>query len=361
MQAILSIRRNILNFVGNLPKTMQKTNEKTRESNIELLRIASMMMVLVVHMDGAALGLPECTLSEMDARSLWRLAVEAAVIIGVNCFTLISGYFGIKLRVRSVLSYLFQCVFYAVGIATFACLYHPAKYSFNYWLESWMVLTHTDLWYVPAYFCLMLLSPVINSGMAALSRRQNLGVVSGFVLFNLWAGWWWGGRFNPTGYTVVQLVMVYMIGRLMSMYRRPDAGGITGWAMIYFTATAGVFFSATVMPVGKAFAYNSPLVLISSLAFFYIFLCMRFRSKVVNFMAKSAFAVYLVHKAPVIWGGMLKPFMLSEWMSLSLGGYSVLVAVMAIAIYLIVIVPDMIRRVISQFIIGFASKCIGKQ
>ena len=69
-----------------------------RKSNIELLRIISMAMVLAVHLDGASLGLPHPAgnIVQMTSHDWWRLVVEALMIIGVNCFTLISGYFGIK-------------------------------------------------------------------------------------------------------------------------------------------------------------------------------------------------------------------------------------------------------------------------
>ena len=69
-----------------------------RKSNIELLRIVSIVMVLIVHLDGASLGLPEPmgNITAVSGRDWWRLVVESFAIIGVNCFTLISGYFGIK-------------------------------------------------------------------------------------------------------------------------------------------------------------------------------------------------------------------------------------------------------------------------
>lgn len=69
-----------------------------RKSNIELLRIVSIVMVLIVHLDGASLGLPEPmgNITTVSGRDWWRLVVESFAIIGVNCFTLISGYFGIK-------------------------------------------------------------------------------------------------------------------------------------------------------------------------------------------------------------------------------------------------------------------------
>ena len=75
-----------------------------RKSNMEALRILSMLMVLTVHIDGASLGLPSAPGTDIGAREAWKLAVEAAAITGVNCFTMISGYFGIRLRFRSIAS-----------------------------------------------------------------------------------------------------------------------------------------------------------------------------------------------------------------------------------------------------------------
>lgn len=319
---------------------------------MELLRIISMIMVLIVHADGAALGLPQHPTLASPARDIWKLGVEAAVIIGVNCFTLISGYYGIRLRIRSAASYLFQCIFYSVAIATFACIYNPAKYSFGFWMENWLILSHTDLWYVPAYFMLMLLSPIINAGMEHLPRRKNLSVVILVVAFNLWCGWFWEGKFNPTGYTVMQLIMIYMIGRLIASYPLPSARGRLKWALLYIISMAGVFFSTFLFPLAKAFAYNSPAVLLMSVSFFYCFLGIRLKSAIINYLARSAFAVYLVHKAPVIWGDFLKPFLVKEWQTLSLPEYTVLVVSGAVAIYLIVLLPDMIRRRLSDKLIN---------
>ncbi|MDE6715465.1 MAG: acyltransferase [Muribaculaceae bacterium] len=323
---------------------MTKDCYKERESNIELLRIVSILMVVLVHMDGAALELPAGNIDDLSIRDAWQLAVQSMVCIGVNCFTLISGYFGIRLRWQSVGSYLFQCVFYAVIIAGAACLMKPDKFGVIYWLESWLVLTHTDLWYVPAYFVLMLLSPIINGGMASLCRRQNVVLVSAFVIFNVWAGWLWGGKFNPTGYTPMQLIMVYMIGRVMAMYRRPSVReSITCGALYIFTSVL-IFISAFYLSNDRAFAYNSPLMLLSSVLFFYIFLGIKVQSRTINFIAKSAFAVYLVHKAPVVWGGFIKPFMAKQWLSLSLAEYSALMLIMALLIYVAVIIPDYCQK-----------------
>ena len=63
-----------------------------RQSNIEFLRILSMMAVITVHLDGASLGLPTPgSLGGTSASDAWRIAVESITIVGVNCFTVISA------------------------------------------------------------------------------------------------------------------------------------------------------------------------------------------------------------------------------------------------------------------------------
>ena len=167
--------------------------QRERQSNMELLRIVSMMMVLAVHLDGASLGLPDLggNPAGATARDWWRLAVEALAITGVNCFTMISGYFGIRLTVRGAVRFLLMCAFYSVGIYSVLA---PLAGSFTWqgWAESWLVLTHTDLWYVPAYFLLMIVSPVLNAGLDSLGRRQYAWLLALSALLTVWAGWWWG-------------------------------------------------------------------------------------------------------------------------------------------------------------------------
>lgn len=65
-------------------KTVMK---KERDSNMELLRIISMVMVVAIHAGFYEISSP------------WlRWPIVLANDAGVNCFVLISGYFGIHTR-----------------------------------------------------------------------------------------------------------------------------------------------------------------------------------------------------------------------------------------------------------------------
>lgn len=321
---------------------MNKVTRPERRSNMELLRIVSMLMVLAVHMDGASLGLPALAgdIASATARDWWRLGVEALAITGVNCFTMISGYFGIRLTLRTACRFLAQCAFYSVLIySVLATL--AGKFTLAGWLESWLVLTHTDLWYVPAYFLLMLVSPVLNAGLEQLGRRRHALLLAAFGGLTVWAGWWWGCSFNPTGYTAWQLVLVYSIARYFRLY-----GGLPrrrAAALLFVAATCCIVADACV-DLPRAFAYNSPFVLAATVALFALFHSFSFRSRAVNRLASGAFAVYLIHKNPLIWGGIIKRASATAWEALPLWQFSLLMLAAMAGVYLACALVDALRR-----------------
>lgn len=309
-----------------------------------------MLMVLAVHIDGASLGLPNLASTEtFTPRDVWQIAVESLAIIGVNCFTMISGYFGIRLRFKSMLVYLTQCAFYSVGLYTLFGILFPDFFSWCAWLESWLVLTHTDLWYVPAYFLLMLFSPFLNAGVEHMTKRQFAYLLAVVVAVNVWCGWWWGCAFNPTGYTIMQLIMVYLIGRYIGRYVHVTdfkKRHVAMLSIIQYLIASSLIFASYIWIPEKAFAYNSPFVLLSTVSFFMIFTCFDFRSRIVNHIAKSAFAVYLLHKAPLVWGNVIKPTVKNMWTDMSLLEFSLFALVFMALIYIVAMAVDAVRRVL---------------
>lgn len=307
-----------------------------------------MLMVLTVHIDGASLGLPEPfgNLTGMGARDWWRLAVESVAIIGVNCFTLISGYFSIRLTAKGCARYLGECLFYSVAIYLFACSVRFESFSLGGLTDSVRILTRTDLWYVPAYFILMLFSPVLNAGVEALSRRRFAILLGGLSFVMIWCGWWCEGKFNPTGYTPLQLIYIYLIGRFIRLYS-PESMGRNErlqWFSLWVIAVASILYTSLHLPTAKSFAYNSPAVLLATVSLFMAFRSMRFSNPAVNFLARGAFAVYLIHKAPAIWVHMMRPATVNLWRHLSLAEFTFAAIGMAVGIYLACALIDAVRR-----------------
>lgn len=276
---------------------------KERQSNIELLRIISMLFILIVHFDGAALGLPYimCKIELTNSGSVAKEIIESFSIIGVNCFVLISGYFGIRVSLKGTIKYCAMCLFYSVGTYLAYSIFQPNSYNNLGLLHSFQIFSHTDLWFVPAYMGLYLLCPFLNIFINSFSKR-NLTLLLILLLFiNVCLGWGLGSYINSHGYNVMQMVLLYFIGRYIKIVDASSFVSLSSATFGYIIFTASIFVSTFYFNSFMAFAYNSPFVLCSSILFFLIFTKLEFKSRLINWSAGSAFAVYLMHKSPQIW------------------------------------------------------------
>lgn len=77
----------------------------TRQSNIELCRLASILLVMLVHTTHQSLG---------NDMALGALMLEGFSIIGVNVFILITGYFSATPKKTSLINLAFICLFWMV-------------------------------------------------------------------------------------------------------------------------------------------------------------------------------------------------------------------------------------------------------
>lgn len=268
---------------------------ETRNSNIEILRIISMAMILILHFVGATFGLPSRTqLLDGDPTAVAKALTEAVAIVGVNCFVLISGYYGIRATWRGAFGYLFMCEFAALFVYAVRCIDRGGLADGLG--QTLMVLSDTNLWFVPAYFVLYMLSPILNGGFAALRGRHLHLMLAVLAFINVYLGWYHGSIINRAGYSIMHLIFIYFIGYYIAhnattLKRLPSAV----YLLLYCIS---VFVTALSMN----YAYNSPSVLLSSAALFLTFATMRPRHSVaINWIASSVFMVYLLHKAPYCW------------------------------------------------------------
>lgn len=102
------------------------------------------------------------------------------------------------------------------------------------------------------------------------------------------------------------------------------------------------------------FSYSSPLVVIASFALFISFTKIKFTSKLINFIASSCFAVYLLHEHTSISKSLYRPFINQLYFSNSPYISNVVdVLLWMLLVYFVAILLDKIRFalwvVISRF------------
>lgn len=96
-------------------KAAQKPNQ--RQSGIELLRIVSMFLVLLLHSLYYSLGRPTAEdYVNSGVEMVLRTEFEAISLVCVNVFVMISGWFGIKIKIKRLAEFIYQWLFLAVFV-----------------------------------------------------------------------------------------------------------------------------------------------------------------------------------------------------------------------------------------------------
>lgn len=171
--------------------SLASKHTKVRESNLEPLRIVSMLMIIFHHYIMHGIILP-CERNSDLAQSINFSDYEAILksvnfggYFGVNCFVLISGYFVIKREAtfRQILILWGQVVFYT-AVFFFVTIYVCDSYRnllpiIGY--SSVFALFFGKYWFDTTYVALCLISTYLNFLLTHLSEKDFRKFL--FILF----------------------------------------------------------------------------------------------------------------------------------------------------------------------------------
>jgi surface polysaccharide O-acyltransferase-like enzyme len=284
-------------------------NALRRESNIELLRIILMLSIIMYHLlvHGAKVTSgPDGDYSVEDESSVVYILLKSFLVLSVNCFVFISGFYRIKFKVSTCINLLAQASFYSILITfTFGLLslqYVGVKNS----LEALFPVLSGTWWFITAYFALYLLSPLLNNAIDSFTKGQFLFVLLSLTVINCICGFLF--QADPMGvnqgFSLVSFVHIYFLAQYIRKYANLNT--LKKWApAIYVVASTCVFLLALLsigemdeFGIRKIYAYNNPLVLIAAVGFFFLFQRFSFKSSFINSVSPYVLGIYLFHDHP---------------------------------------------------------------
>lgn len=281
---------------------------KERDSNIELLRIICMLMVVALHILRYGPDTPdlEATISKDN---LIAAFLNSFMCCAVNVFVLISGFYGMKLKVKGISSLYSSCALYG-GLCYIVHLLVDDGSMSRYGIVKHTIFTLSHpRWFIGAYLSLYLLSPILNRAINSLSKRDFQKVLALLVILNVYFGWFWGGSFNTDGYNYTHFVFLYFIGRYFRIYRPMWANSKLLTASLYLGCSLVLGISAIILATTPnvwsiymliSHGYNNPIVIIEAVALLLLFSNLNFHNHFINWIASSTLAVYLIHENPYI-------------------------------------------------------------
>lgn len=275
----------------------KNANRPPRNSSIELYRIIATFAVLIVHFNGWFLGdwpLPAYDISNPTLFRTGQMIISAAMIICVNMFVIISGYFGIRLKLSSILKLIIYLALIYIPLYIVKCV-RDHEFVLADFIERCFVISYAG-YFIQCYFMLMILSPVINAFINKYGRDSLK-----------WVLVFWGVEFwfdcimeveelgYNRGYSVIHFVLMYMIARCIKLYE-DDIKRIKPWVWVlgYLFSTI-VVISCFLAGVKWCWYYSSPIVVFSSVCTFLPFLYKTYYNRLINWIASGTLAVYIIH------------------------------------------------------------------
>lgn len=304
-----------------------------RNRNLDLLRILSMFMIVLLHSQTFGIfhyGLP----SGIHLFTLYLFRNLA--IVASNCYVLISGYFLIKkgFNRKKVAYFAFEVSLYSAIIYLIMVIFTPLTFSILDFLHWVFVLFWGNYWFATLYLVLYLLSPFLNLFLKQLSQRQFQQVLIGyFVIFSIWA------TFSQLpilgmneGYSILTFILLYLIGAYFQLYPLPFKWQ-SGWYLFYYfnSALGLTLYFFLVNYEDWMIYYHSPFVLLATISLFLFFKETHFKKTWGSALIPFIFGIYLIHEHPLIrtllWEEWIPVYQISQYplMNLILLGVSGLI------------------------------------
>lgn len=285
------------------------SNKKTRESNIELLRIFASMGVIILHYTNGGIGGGTSFVSGTVNVFVMHL-YQAIAFCAVDLFIMISGYFLCatqKRKISKVFLFCFQASFFSCVHYLLICLFGGDTWSLYGMVKSLIALGYFIVLYSVTY----IISPLINIVLNQLESKSIKNSV--FVLFIIFSvissiidvlssinflGIQWNGISTVSnvgsleGYSITNFLLCYFIGAYI---RKTEINLKTTKLLKLLLFSVSALVAWSYIDWKSAYTYNNPLVIIEGALLLCIFLSVKIQSKLINELSRSVFSCYLAH------------------------------------------------------------------
>ena len=304
-------------------KNNQKPINTLRNPGIELVRILAMFAIITNHI-----------ISHGNIFSKYKRYNFNLYFILILCswhvssFALISGIVGYKSNKYSNLLYLWFCVFfYSITIPFFIKKFIKNLIIKDPPLYDFFPVIYDNNWYFSKYFGMYLFLPVINRGIAYLSKGELLFlVISTIGVFNIYNDIMLPKKdtfLTNRGYSVLSLLIFYLAGAYIGKYKIEFLGikkkllyliciftyifvSLLTRKMIFYNigTVKGIFFPIVFL-LKRIFVIKLDSLPMILQAISIIFLLTninynKYITKIINFFGPLTFGVYLIHENKLV-------------------------------------------------------------
>ena len=315
-----------------------------RLSSVELLRIFAMILIMFGHSHLRIHQMPNSALIETNPFSSYLHIMTSCIsVLGVNVFVAISGWFGIRFKIKGIASYIYQVFFILWAIYFIAIALNITDLNFN-GIKTCLSF-NDNYWFIMGYLGLYLISPVLNSFIENASKREIQIVLFSCYLFQAYFSWLSGWYNYYDGYSIFLFGCIYLTSAYFRKYPIDwiKMKSLHIWTIIILLMTTIAYISLWKFGfAARQIRDDNPLVILASVLLVITFSKFKFQSRIVNWLAKSAFAVYLIHFNPIVYSYFMY---VTKYVYTQFDGYiySIVLTMTLLLLYLSCVLFDQIR------------------
>ncbi len=281
-----------------------------RDSNIELFRILSMILIIAHHYvvnSGLTDAAGTIYSDPMSWRSIFLLIFGGWGKIGINCFVLITGYFMCKSKITSAKFFklLFEIMFYRIVIASIFWITGYEAFSFKALIKTLIPVSGLGTGFSSAFLLFYLAIPFVTVLVRNLNEKQHIKLLllSGFIYVVLGTVPFFSVTMNYLSWFIV----LFFFASYISLYPKRVFENAKVWGLLSLLFLVLCVASVVVctwlgMKLDKKLTYyfvadsNKILALFSGVSFFLFFKNLKIKySRFINTVAASTFGVLLIH------------------------------------------------------------------
>ena len=284
-----------------------KNNGIVRDSNIELYRIISMLLI-VAHHYVVNSGLTNILYSNpWNVKSLFLLIMGAFGKTGINCFLLITGYFMCKSQIsaKKFAKLLFEVEFYRIILNGIFWISGYAPFTLSAFLKAIIPFTSVAQNFTGTFLLFFLFIPFLNILVNNLNEKQHilLLLISGFTYIFFGTVPFFSVTMNYVSWYMV----LYFIASYIRLYPKKAFDSKKLWAILtavsvllaILSVIAGAFLK---VKTGRNIIYyfvvdsNTFLAVAMGVSSFMLFKNIKIKpSRFINAVASTCFGVLMIH------------------------------------------------------------------
>lgn len=347
----------------------QNSKVKMRNSNFELMRIVSMFFIVIYH-----IIIHGKLLENSHGTTHFVLYIILAIcIVHVNSFILVTGYFQCKskLKLTKVIQLNNSIWFYTVSIVLFFIIVKGNTFNSIELLKTFLPISYNDYWFLTNYLILYLISPILNTVINNIDEKKFKRIIV-LLLFidSILPTLTNSSFFNVTlGYSLYHFIFLYFVGAFLRNYPIEDwyifkkaskkALQLISLFIFFLMAFINIINQSAskellnmhpiIAEVGIIFsnsfiAYNNPLVIIQTIAFFVFFSTLNLKNTFINYISTATIGIYLIHDNNNIRN------VLYKFLGFNGNNYSVIILVKILGCAILIFISCLIIELIRKFI-----------